>query len=642
TLTGILNDEPATLEDSFPEPFIWVVDRCLAKDPAQRYGSTSDLAHDLANLRSRPETGTRRVASSYPQKWMLPAALAILAAAIGFALLWPRNPRERLMPVRASVVIPELTSIDFGEVGMPLDISPDGRYLVISGSSVDQPRGLWLHDLRTGTTRLLSAEGRLPAFSPDSKSVAYFAEGKLKTMSVEGGPPRTICAARPEGIPSWRGDTILFVQYSIAPGIYRVSARGGSPQLVVPAERSAERLMAPWWPHFLPGGDRFLYLTLEAEADGVFFHRLFVHSLESGSSLFIATLDSRAVYASGHLLFVRDGTLLAQPFDPESGRLTGEPATLAGDIAYFKNTGLASFGVSDDGTLVWRAARRQAMLSWVNRNGDVLSTIGVAPFVPDGRLSPDGRRYAVGIIDPKDGASDIWVYDLERESPERLTFGPADEKSPVWAPDGASVFHRSDGFRNPPDVVRRQLGADRSTMVYRGPGVEEPHDVSADGKWLLFIDYFTTGADINVMPLDPPGPPRPFVATPFNETSPRFSPDGRWVAYTSDVSGMPEIYIRPFVGAGESTRVSKEGGTHPRWRRDGKELLFLAPRGRVMAVSFANGVFGAPQLLFQAVDAVHFEPAADGSRFLVQFEQRSNAGSINLLINWPSQLKASP
>ena len=480
-------------------------------------------------------------------------------------------------------------------------------------------------------------------WSDDSRAIAYFAEGKLKTVGVDGGPPRIICDARSEGTPTWRGDNILYTQYSVdKPGIYRANVPSGKAELIVGAERA--RFGLPFWPQFLPDGKRFLYLVIQQPVEKPEIgHELRIGSIDGGSPKKVPlAIDSRAVYADGNLLFVRDGTLLAQPFDPDRMQFTGEAKPLVNDIHYFRSTGNAAFSVSQNGMLAWRAAHGYSRLVWMDRAGVELKSIGRASFNPDGRLSPDGHRYAVGIVDPKQGVSDIWIFDLDRDSSERVTFTTLDEKAPVWAPDGRTLYYRSDGGGGPPDIFRLRPGEDRGSVFYSGPGVEEAQDASPDGKWLLFIDYRqSVESDIKLLSLsDAPLTARPFVATPFNERSPRFSPDGRWVAYQSDVSGRSEVYIRPFQGSSVTTRVSKDGGTRPRWRGDGKELFYLATGGRLMAAPVRGNLdVGTPRLLFQAADAADSEPAADGSRFIVQLEERSSDPPVHLLINWPARLR---
>jgi dipeptidyl aminopeptidase/acylaminoacyl peptidase len=371
-------------------------------------------------------------------------------------------------------------------------------------------------------------------------------------------------------------------------------------------------------------------------AKGTIEHELFIGSLDGTPPKRVPiTINSRALYVQGQLLFVRDGTLLAQPFALGKAHFTGEAKPLVDDLHYFRNTGLAAFTVSENGVLAWRVARRPSRLVWVDRTGIELKLVGTAPFHHAGRLSPDGRRFAAAIVDPKQGVSDVWIYDLERDSSERLTYRLLDEGAPVWGPDGKTIYYRNDSGPGPPDIYQWPLGDVEGKPLHLGPGVEEPQDVSPDGKWLLFVDHRTSAAaDINLFPLDPPGPPRPFVATPFNETSPRFSPDGQWVAYASDASGRPEVYVRPLEGSAAAMRISKDGGTRPRFSRDGRELYFLAPGGRLMV----SAGLGIPRMLFQAADAVDYEPSPDASRFLLQLEEGSSEPPIHLLINWPARL----
>jgi eukaryotic-like serine/threonine-protein kinase len=649
TLTAISDEPPPPLGDSFPEPLAWIIERCLAKDPAERYASTTDLARDLAALRDRassltPRPGTRPSTrrTALIATAAVAAAAALLAAGI---LLWPRAGVAGFAdPIAAVVATPEVEA-SFNEVGVPVALAPNGRSVVVNGAGSRGTYDLWLHDLGSGAARLLAENASGAAWSPDSKAIAYFAEGQLKVMAAEGGPAIGICSARPEGTPTWSGDTILFVQYSGGParaGIYRVSAGGGEPRRIVPAARESGRLVMPWWPQFLPDGNRFLYTTIlpgGAHAD----HELMLGSLDSQERRRIAVIDSRAVFAAGKLLYVRDGTLLAHTFDLRKGVLTGAARPVTEGVHYFRSTGQAAFSVSDNGILAWRPARRPSRLVWFDRGGVEAATVATAVFDDEGRLTPDGSRYVVGVIDPKQGVSDVWVYGLGRESAERRTFQLRDERAPVWAYDGQTLYYRSDGLGGPPDIVELRAGGDTPALLHQGAGVEQPEDVSSDGKLLLFTSYSTSASDIYVLPLEPRGAPRPFATTPFNEISPRFSPGGGWVAYSSNLSGSPEVYVQRLDGGG-ATRISRDGGTRPRWRRDGMELFYLGPDGRVMSVPVnggPDGGFGVPRVLFQAEGITSFEPAGDGNRFLAHFEQRASEPAVHLLLNWPGRLGAN-
>lgn len=638
TMAAIIKDDPAPLPAGVPQPLAWIVERCLSRERGDRYGSTSDLAHDLRRAAAAaPSSPTSAVRRGRARWWWL-ALLPLLFAPL---LFWPRRHTAVAEPIHADVAVAELSHVLINETSVPVMVSPDGRHLLIEGSAHDGRDGIWIRDLRDGTTRLLVAKGMMPAWSSDGKGIVFYADGKLKTMPVAGGPASVICDARAEGVPAWHGDAIVFGQYSAQDrGLYRVSARGGTPELIIAAQLADRSFSPPWWPQFVDEGRSLLYLRFAFEPGrGSINHAVFLATADGKEEKIVARISSRPHAVADHLLYVRDGSLLAQRFDARSGRLDGDARPLLDGLHYFRSTGSAAFSTSNNGLLVWRSARNPSRLVWLDRNGMEQGEVSRGLVLGDGRLSPDGKRYAAGVIDPKLGIADVWVFDLERQSPERRTFGMLDEKAPVWTADGRILLYRADGGSGPPDIFRLRPGESRGELLHQGWGVEEPHDISADGKWLLFVDYFSTGTDINVLPLDPRGDPRPFISTPFNETSPRFSPDGRWVAYTSDVSGTSEVYVRSFEDPPVTGRVSKDGGSHPRWNRNGSELFFLGPDGRVMSAAVTGGGLpAAPRMLFQSVDITDFDPSPDGSKFLVQLEEGSRDASIHLLINWETLL----
>jgi Tol biopolymer transport system component len=641
TLAAVLNDEHPPL-DAVPEPFAWIVDRCLAKNPSARYGSTLDLAHDLERL-ERAASGTSSVARpAFPKshavvRWV-PWLLAALGAGVALGLLapWKRSPSAVGATIQATLATREIAEVTLEQVGQTVALSPDGRRLAIYGVDATGKTGLWVRDLGSGTTQRVAERAFSVGWSSDGRNLAYFADGKLMTVGADGGPPSVVCDARPESTPTWHGDTILYAQYSIKPGIFAVPASGGIPRIVV-APKNTKSL--PWWPEFLPDGRHFLYLRFFPSPEGIG-HELYFASLDGKTERRVAEMDSRAVYANGHLLFVRSGTLLAQPFDSDTGELSGEARRVVEGVHYFGNTGTAPFTVSQNGIVAWRAARRPVRLTWFGRNGVEGETIATALMLPDGRLSPDGRRYAVGVVDPERGSADLWIYDLQRKSAERLSHRPLDEHEPVWAPDGRTIYYRSDGNKGPPDIFRWNLGEDHGAVFHQGGAVEEPRDVSRDGRSLLYTQAQHFASELHILPLVPPGPSRRVTNTPFNESSPRFSPDARWIAYASDTMGSPEVYIRQLGAAPASpVRVSQGGGTLPRWRGDGRELYFLAPGGKLMSVPIAaDGTPGQPELLFTVANAVDFDPAADGARMLIQVDEQASEPVIHLLINWPGRL----
>ena len=646
TLSAILNEDPPAVSEKLPEPAQWIIERCLAKKPGDRYGSTRDLARDLGRLRDRsgvfaPYPPTRP-APSGRTKWSgVAAAVLILAALLGLAFtVWKRPPAGVGHLLHLDIAVSDLT-LFLDEVMHPVALSPDGRHLAMFGTNPAGRSELQVRDLQSGLTRRIAENAFGMGWSTDSREIAYFADGKLKTVAIDGGPARTICEARPEGNPEWFGENILFNRFSgeaAERGIYRVAAGGGSPELLVPAGVDTGRSLMPWWPRFLPDGKRFLYLNLvPVPGQAEIGHELMLGSLDGSPPRLIDSLNSMATFVDGHLLYVRDGALLAQRFDPDEARLSGEAIPLVDGLHYFRNTGSASFSVSRNGLLAWRSARRPSRLVWLDREGAEIETVATALFDADGRLSVDGTRYVVGVYDARQGVSDLWIYDFVRGNAERVTTLLLDEKAPVWARDGSTIYYRSDGFGGPPDIIEIRQG-EKEKLLHRGPGVEEPEDVSPDGKWMLFITRRAADSDIHLLSLERPGEVHTLVATPFNENSPRFSPDGRWIAYASDVSGGPEVYVRPLEGKGGAVRVSKEGGSRPRWRGDGKELYFLAPGGGVMAMDVGDD-FGSPRVLFVASDAADLEPAPDGRRFLAQLEERTAEPPIHLMVNWTEKLR---
>ena len=644
-LAAIISDEPETPAGTLPQTLVWIIERCLEKNPSDRYGSTADLAHDLARLRDgssdrlmvSPRASTR-------SKWpIIAAASAAALAAIAVSVFLLTRPAtgangSGVEAVHADISTPDLAEVHRGGVALAVSISPDGRYLVVYGVDEVGTNRLILRDLQSGTTRLL-VENALPGcWSPDSRQFAFFSEGKLKVLPIDGGPARTVCDAQPEGIPSWLGETILISQYSRNPGLYRVPAAGGTPERLTSIEKRPT-----FWPSFLPDGQRFLYTTIQARGDDSDIdHELRVGNLDGSPGHSIGRIHSRAIYSDGYLLFVRDGALMAQPFDLESAQLTGEATSLVDQVHYFRSIGSGVFSVSTNGRLVWLSPPEPTRLVWMDRSGMEIAELAKGSIIGPGRISPDGKRYAATVVDPRQGTGDLWTWALNRDSPQRLTFRLFDETAPVWDTDGRTLYHRSDGGGGPPDIRRLEEGAEIGEVFYAGPAVEEPQDVSPDGKWLLFLDYSFTGSDISVLPLEPRGSPRRFIATPFNEWSPRFSPDGRWVAYVSNISGRPEIYMRPFDGPTQDIRVSTDGGTRPRWQKAGGELYFLAPGGRVMVAAIGSvGPTGPPRMLFQAERATEFEVADDGAKFLLQLDERDGRAEVQLLMNWRSRIESN-
>ncbi|MGE5276405.1 MAG: protein kinase domain-containing protein [Acidobacteriota bacterium] len=652
TLSAIIRDEPAPIEEHnalAPAPLRWIVERCLAKSAEDRYASTRDLARDLANLRDRlfEASGAqpRSVAAARRPwfrvaPWLFAGALAL---ALGVTIVARRAPTAPPRPVRFSVVLPENVAFLSAEVETRIALAPDGQRLAFVGRGPGGDR-LYLRRLDTLDARPLeNTEGATsPFWSPDGRFLGFFADGKIKKMEASGGPPQVICEAPVACVPAWsRQGVILFAQFAgKRSGIWRVNAAGGEPELLLKTDL-AKGETALFWPQFLPDGRHFLHLAIRRAAEAPPGHELRVGSLDpKEASTVIGPFESRVEYVEpGFLVYVRQGTLLAQPFDPARLVLRGEAVALADGIYSFYGPANAGFSASP-GSVAYETGARPARVAWFSRNGKRLETIDSSSPVSGVRLSPDNRSIALQIEDPKTGTRDLWLRDLARNVSVRLTFDAVDEKNPVWSPDGRMLYYRSDA-NGAPDVFRLSVGAPGlQTPVYAAPGVQQPEDVSPDGKSLVYTEYYSqVDENLLLLPLSGEQKPATVAATRFRERGARFSPDGQSIAYISDESGEREVYVVPRLGSGKKVRVSVGGGALPRWRRDGRELYYVALDGAVMAVSFAAGsreAPGAPVALFHVEGVIRdWDVASDGERFLIDVGSPEPA-PISVLMNWPS------
>jgi hypothetical protein len=370
-----------------------------------------------------------------------------------------------------------------------------------------------------------------------------------------------------------------------------------------------------------------------------------VGSLDGRPDKKLIPIETRAQYAAGFLLSVREGSLLAQRFDVEEGRVEGTPRRVASGVHQFYGPAHAGFSASPE-VLVYQNREPDVRLVWFDRSGRELSELPTRAPIEGFRISPDGQRLALDVQDRRSGTSDIWVHDLARGAPTRLHSDPTDEVRPVWFPDGKRIAYRSDR-KGPPDIYAIDLGAPGTERpLLQLLTVETPDDVSPDGRWIAFHqDSRLTGLDLWLLPLSGESRPRPFLQTRFDEWDLRFSGDGRWAAYVSDESGRPEVYVTPFGRSGEKVRVSTAGGRQPRWRRDGSELYWVAVGGELMAASVRSTSdrlqIGTPGALFRVATGIaQFDVTPDGMQFLVA-TALSNLPEppIEVIVNWTAALK---
>jgi len=448
-----------------------------------------------------------------------------------------------------------------------------------------------------------------------------------------------------------REGMILFSVFGGDYGIYRVAASGGAATLVVAdpgARRDDQRRGAPNWPQFLPDGRRFLYRAWSRNGQAY----IFVRSLDSGEDRAVVSASSLAMYSPpGYLLYVQQGTLLAQPFDATSAQVKGEPFPIVERVKYLNPTGNAAFWVSENGVLAYQSRAHVSRLVWFDRNGEEKEQVGTPGEYGGLRLSPDAQRVVVSMAEPRSsaGVHDLWIFELARNTPTRFTTdieGDDTEWWPIWSPDGRRVVFAAD-VGGPPHLFQKGLSdTGGGEQLLPLSGIQVPNDWSPDGRFILYEESGANNRmDLWVLPLFGERKPVTFLQTQFNETQAQFSADGRWVAYVSDESGQPEVYVQAFAGSPERRRISTNGGTRPRWRRDGREMYYLSPDNKMMIVSVAVGTTfeaGEPKTLFRINSGVwqDYDVTADGQRFLSNNAAASaNSLPITVVLNWTADLK---
>jgi Tol biopolymer transport system component/predicted Ser/Thr protein kinase len=671
-LQEMVNGKKDEAIGSVPEKFAHVVEQCLEKDPENRWQSASDVRAELEWARKNPaqiatvKAPSNRLASGI-------AAVAILTASILGWIHFREMPALPAEPVRFQIPLPEKMS--FGSSGT-FAVSPDGRRLVLEAAGSDGVSRLWLRALDSVDMRPLpNTESAVsPIWSPDSRSIAFAAGRKLAKIDLLGGPAQDICdlAAGIAG-GSWNRDGVII--FGSGEGVMRVAATGGN---VTPVTSPAATpgMVAHRYPSMLPDGKHFLYLGVSTvQVNGN--NRVYVGSLdakpEAQNSKPLLATDYRPIYVPssdsgvGQLLYLRGDTMVAQTFDTGQLKLTGEPVPVAGQVGANQNNFLGFFAASGNGVLVYRSGvSRDLQLTLFDRQGKVLGTAGEPGRYASVGLSPDGTRAAVNRADPQTGNQDIWLIDLSQGAATRFTFDPANENFPLWSPDGSRIAFLS--YRGGVNgiYVKAVRGAANEELIFKSSQNLAMAQWSPDGRFVtLGMVDAQTGLDVWILPdpLSKSGERKliPFLRTQFNEAAAAVSPDSRWIAYRSNESGRAEVYVQPFnpspdagtAAAGGKWMVSKGGSPGMvRWRGDGKELYYLSPDGKVMAVEIStNPVFraGSPAPLFQVPPTfLRAAPApgtlvdvtADGKRFLFAIPvQQSTREELTVVLNWPAALK---
>jgi serine/threonine protein kinase len=647
-ISAILKDEPAsisTIQPMAPPAFDRVVKTCLAKDPEDRWQTAHDVMLELkwiAEGGSQPIISapavTRRRIREY-LAWTL--ATIFLIASIVLAILHLRQPVEHKQLMRLSLLPPEKTILLFSK------ISPDGLKIALVGVDPSGKQSLWVRSIDSLTAQALpETEGaQFPFWSPDSRKVGFFADGKLKKIEVSGGRPQVLYDAPVASGGTWSQDgVILFAGYQDGPkaSIYRISSSGGAASPVTRVDWPREE--AHRWPCFLPDGKHFLFLGDAYRTEN---HHLRIGSLNSSDAPTLLTpLISNIEYAGGNVMFVRRGVLVAQRFDPNKLLFSGEPFPVTEEVAQTLGNHKFDFSGSENGILAYRRSNPNSDITWFDRTGKRLGSIGEPGRFVHVDLSPDGKHAVAERLDPDGRNGDIWMYDFARNITTRLTFDPNSDLSPIWSRDGTRIVFASnrDVAGSYMDLYQKNLtSGGREQPLLKSEAAKLPTSWSPDGKFIVLTCYYPNpSGDIFLLQLSD-HKMIPLVQTQFNEFSGQISPDGRWLAYVSDESGKPEIYAQAFPSPGGNIQISANGGAQPRWRQDGKELFYIGGDGKVWAVGIKSGRTLEPSLpkpLFETHlrdfgDRYDYAVSADGQRFLVNtIVESQEAPAVHLIFNW--------
>jgi len=630
---AILGGEPAPMA---VKPFTpaWLerlVRRCLQKDPDDRFQAMRDIVLDLRTP-AEESAGSAKV-SRWP--WIAAFSVATLAFLGVTAMYFRATPPEQ--PVLTTSILP-LDKARFNEIA----ISPDGKLLAFAATT-EGKRQLWVRPLDANAAHALDGteQAQYPFWSPDSRWIGFFADRKLKKVQAAGGTAQTLCNAIAGNGGTWNPEGVI-VYGALGMGLWRVPAQGGAPVQLVTGEFGRG-------PVILPGGRRYLYYS-PAGKEGP--PGIYIGELDSEHTRRLVADSSRPGYAEGpagegYLLFVREGTLMAQRFDPGRTSLSGDAFPVAEGIGRGASPTAFLFSVSGKGMLVYSSGfGERAQLEWRDRNGKRIETLKEAgrPISPS--LSPDEKQVAFTMVAGPGSVNNIcWVRDLARGASRKFTFSNA--YFPVWSPDGGRIVFSSSREGTYDLYIKSSAGAEPEELLLKTGNRKFATDWAANGRLLLYNEIDPkTKSDLWVLPMEGERKPAPFLRTEFNEGNGTFAPNGKWFAYNSDESGRSEVWVQPYPATGAKWQISRDGGLWPRWRRDGTELYWLEEDGTLMAAKVrAEPAFewGIPQPLFETgimSAATRYAVSGDGKRFLVSVPvEAEDIEPLTLVQNWLDRAK---
>ncbi|HTS05108.1 MAG TPA: protein kinase [Candidatus Eisenbacteria bacterium] len=642
--SAILEDEPPPLSavlKTSPPTLDRLVRTCLAKVPDERFQSALDVKLELQwLLTAQPATESTRVQSAGWITYIVPAAVAIVAAFLVWMLL--SRPAQHTMNFTAALP----------SSARSMAIAPDGKTVALVTYREDTHRvGLFLYEIGASDSKALAGtdDASFPFWSPDGRAIGFFANGKLKRFDRDSASVRTLCDAASGRGGTWnKAGTILFTPSgSLNDGIMSISDNGGEPtKLNYPGTATTENSYR--WPVFMPDGKHYLFLAANIRGD-TDLNSLYVGSIDNPSERhFLTKTPYNGNYADGYLFFVRDGAIQAQKLNLGSYTLSGDVVRIFDNVKPQSRILYATFAAGGDVVIAQKAGDVSlSKLTWYDRSGKTISDSAPPDTYGNLAISPDGKYVALDKTDAANENTDVFIYDLARSSFRRLTFDPAIDSLPVWSPDRSRIAFGSSRGRNFNIYVKPADGSQAERELAPPSGVDSlPVDWSRDGKILLYL----AGRDLWLYSFAE-GMPHLFLKGTASLKNAQFSPDGKWVAYSSNENGRWEVYVTSVPDAHGKWQVSTDGGEQPRWRGDGKELYFLSSDAKLMAVSVdSKNEFesGTPAVLFQAepreqiatTERVVYDVSRDGQRFLVN--SRSNNASahpMSVILNWKTEMK---
>ncbi|MGH9849519.1 MAG: protein kinase domain-containing protein, partial [Blastocatellia bacterium] len=674
-MNAILKEEPPELGETnakISPALDRIVRRCLEKKPEHRFHSAHDLGFALEALSMSGSSGAKRMEAAQAMEtatltkrggwrervaWIVAGIVSLIALALGVAYF--RRPAPEAETVRLSVTPPEgATRFDFPA------ISPDGRTLAFIATVAGKTQ-LWVRPLNSTNAKPLAEVGDVsmkPFWSPDSRFIGFIEDGKLKKIALTGGAPETLCDAvnRLGYGGAWNREGVILFTTAGLPGIRRTSANGGAATAVTTVDGSRGEI-GHSAPIFLPDGRRFLFYNAASDPAR---RGAYLASLDGGETNLLLPLDAPPVGVvanpaardEDYLIFMRQGALLAQSFDFSRGQPLGEPLRLAQQVKMAPRGGGytdTQASVSANGVLVLVEGGANRRLTWFDRAGKKLGTLGSSGADSVPRISRDDQRLAVGRLDPQTLNADIHWFDLARKTERRFTEDPGVDSFPLWSPDGSRIVWTSSQNGAGNLYWKAASGAGPDEALYRSANVKFALDWSADGRFILYVENDPlTNQDLWVLPLEG-GKPWSWLKTQYAESFGRFSPDGKWIAYPSNESGRNEIYLQAFVpgdpASGGRWRLSTNGGANPLWRRDGRELTYISADNKLMVVEVTLGEevkYGTPMELF-ALDTIWVETigrgramTGDGQRFLfVTSAEETSLTPFTVVQNWMAEVK---